>query len=185
MAKTRKNITAMLQRSRTDSKARDDLYKLVYGDLRRLAGYRIASARPGETLSVTSLVNEAYLKLTDGAEPEWNDRNHFLRVAARAMRQITIDYVRAKLTDKRGSGERPTSLDSVQIPAMQKPDMVMALEEGLQKLELEDPRLVSVVECRFFAGLTIDETAAVLEISTRTVERDWKRARRWLKTFLT
>jgi RNA polymerase sigma factor (TIGR02999 family) len=125
LAKTRKNITATLQRSRTD-----------------------------------------------GAEQQWNDRNHFLRVAARAMRQITIDYVRAKLTDKRGSGERPSSLDCVQIPAVQKPEMVMALEEGLQKLELEDPRLVSVVECRFFAGLTTDETAAVLEISNRTVERD-------------
>lgn len=175
----------MLRRSRTDEKAREALYELVYGDLRRIAGYRIASARPGETLSVTSLVNEAYLKLTDDTVQQWSDRNHFLCVAAKAMRQITIDYIRAKLTDKRGGGEHPRSLESVQLPASRKPEMVMALEEGLQQLALEDPRLVNVVECRFFAGLTIPETAAALETSNRTVERDWKRARQWLKVYLT
>jgi len=185
MAPARQDITAMLRRSGTDENARNELYELVYADLRRLAGHRIASARPGETLSVTSLVNEAYLKLTDGAEQHWSDRKHFLRVAAKAMRQITIDYVRAKLTDKRGGGEQPRSLDSVQLPTTQKPEMVLALEEGLQQLEQEDPRLVNVVECRFFAGLTIAETAAVLETSNRTVERDWKRARKWLKDYLT
>ena len=178
-------ITAMLKRSRTDEQAREAVYQLVYEDLRRLAGHRIASARPGETLSVTSLVNEAYLKLIERTGSQWNDRSHFLRVAAKAMRQITIDYVRAKLTDKRGAGQAPLSLEDLQLPAAEKPAMVMALEEGLRQLAEESPRLVDVVECRFFAGLTIPETAAALETSTRTVERDWEQARQWLKDYLT
>ena len=101
------------------------------------------------------------------------------------MRQITIDYVRAKLTDKRGAGQAPLSLEDLQLPAAEKPAMVMALEEGLRQLAEESPRLVDVVECRFFAGLTIPETAAALETSTRTVERDWEQARQWLKDYLT
>ncbi len=175
----------MLRRSRTDDEARQALYELVYGDLRRIAGYRIASARPGETLSVTSLVNEAYLKLTDATGQEWSDRGHFLRVAARAMRQITIDYVRAKKTEKRGGDLDRIDLDAGQLPAVRKSDMVIALEEGLQELAQEDTRLVSVVECRFFAGLSIPETATAIGTSERTVERDWARAREWLKTYLT
>lgn len=179
------NITAMLLRSRTDEQARNALYELVYDDLRQLARYRIASARPGETLSVTSLVNEAYLKLTERTAQEWNDRNHFMCVAAKAMRQITIDYVRAKMTDKRGSGQPAIPMENLQLPAGAKPEMVLALEEGLQHLAKESPRLVSVVECRFFAGMTIPETAAALDVSSRTVERDWDEARQWLKNFLT
>jgi len=185
MPQATKNITAMLIRSRTDEQARNALYQLVYDDLRRLARYRISSARPGETLSVTSLVNEAYLKLTERTAQEWNDRNHFMSVAAKAMRQITIDYVRSKLTDKRGSGQSAVSMENLKLPAKEKPEMVLALEEGLQHLAQENPRLVDVVECRFFAGMTIPETAAALDISNRTVERDWDRAREWLKDYLT
>jgi RNA polymerase sigma factor (TIGR02999 family) len=181
----RQDITTMLRRSRTDDDAREVLYDLIYSDLRRIAGYRIASSRPGETLSVTSLVNEAYLKLTDGTEQEWSDRGHFLRVAARAMRQITIDYVRAKKTDKRGGEMAHIDMETGQLPATRKSEMVIALEEGLQQLALEDPRLVTVVECRFFAGLTIPETAAAVGTSERTIERDWQRARQWLRTYLT
>ena len=185
MPNTTRDITAMLLRSRTDEQARNTLYELVYDDLRRLARYRISSARPGETLSVTSLVNEAYLKLTERTAQQWNDRNHFMCVAAKAMRQITIDYLRSKLTDKRGSGQSAVPIENLQLPASAKPEMVLALEEGLQHLAQQSPRLVSVVECRFFAGMTITETAAALDVSSRTVERDWDEARQWLKNFLT
>ncbi len=101
------------------------------------------------------------------------------------MRQITIDYVRSKLTDKRGSGQPAVPIENLQLPASGKPEMVLALEEGLQHLAQESPRMVSVVECRFFAGMTIPETAAALDVSSRTVERDWDEARQWLKDFLT
>ncbi len=178
-------ITQLLHRSRDDQAAREAVYQLVYDDLRRLAGHRLASARPGETLSVTSLVNEAYLKLTERTGKGWADRNHFLRVAATAMRQITVDYVRAKLAEKRGGGEPDLSIDNLSIATDRKPAMVVALEDGLKELGQTEPRLVSVVECRFFAGLTIPETASALEVSTRTIERDWKQARAWLKAYLT
>ena len=179
------DITAMLLRSRTDDEARDALYRFVYDDLRRIARYRISSAKPGETLSVTSLVNEAYLKLTDRTAQQWSDRNHFMCVAARAMRQITVDYMRSKMAEKRGAGRSALRIENMELPAREKPEMVLALEEGLQQLSLEEPRLVSVVECRFFAGMTIPETAEALEVSHRTVERDWGRARAWLKDYLT
>jgi RNA polymerase sigma factor (TIGR02999 family) len=177
-------ITAMLEQSRSDEHAREQLYQLIYADLRRLAGRQIASARPGATLSVTSLVNEAYLKLTERTEMQWNDRGHFFRVAATAMRQITIDYVRAKLSQKRGAGKPAVSLDTVHLAATEKPEMVLALEEGLRELGGREPRLVEVVECRFFAGLTVAETAIALEVSERTVEREWQRAKQWLKDYL-
>lgn len=184
MGEGKQTITAMLEHSRSDEQARAELYQLIYADLRRLAGRQIASARPGSTLSVTSLVNEAYLKLTEGTQQQWSDRGHFFRVAATAMRQITIDYVRAKLSQKRGSGKQPVPLDSVQLAATEKPEMVLALEEGLRELGDREPRLVEVVECRFFAGLTVAETAAALEVSERTIEREWKRAKQWLKEYL-
>ncbi len=169
----------MLQQSRTNKRARDAVYQMIYEDLRKLAAYRV---RPGETLSVTSLVNESYLKLTERTGQQWHDRGHFLRVAAKSMRQITIDYVRAKMTEKRGAGWVGVPLDSLELAASQKPAMVLALEEGLNNLAQTEPRLVDVVECRFFTGLTIEETAAALGISHSTVERDWHRARAWLQT---
>ncbi len=178
-------ITALLRLSQSDDSARQQVYEMIYADLRRLAGHRVASSRPGETLSVTALVNEAYLKLTEQTGQNWSDRKHFLRVAAMAMRQITIDHVRAKLTEKRGAGQTPLSLDGFELAGTEKPEMVLALEEGLQRLATEDPRLVRVVECRFFAGLSIPDTALALGLSDRTVERDWKRARSWLYEYLT
>ncbi len=185
MGQSPQEITALLKRSRTDEQAREAVYQLIYRDLRRLAGHRIASARPGETLSVTSLVNEAYLKLTERTGSAWHDRAHFLRVAARAMRQITVDYVRAKLSAKRGGGTAAVPLDGLELPASERSEMVLALEEGLEELGRVEPRLTDVVACRFYAGLTIPETAQALEISPKTVERDWDRARQWLKAFMT
>lgn len=179
------DITGLLARSRTDLAAREAVYELVYADLRRIARRRLAHSRPGDTLSVTSLVNEAYLKLIGRTGQAWDNRDHFLGVAANAMRQITVDYVRAKLSEKRGGGQKPLRLEQVDIPALQAPAMVLALEEGLQQLAVTSPRLVTVVECRFFAGLTVEETASTLGVSGRTVEREWLRAKEWLKAYLT
>ncbi|MDJ0653588.1 MAG: ECF-type sigma factor [Xanthomonadales bacterium] len=177
-------INDLLDRAGEDPEAREALYQLVYADLRGLAGHRLAVSRPGETLSVTALVNEAYLKLTERTGRQWADKTHFLRVAARAMRQITIDYMRARLAEKRGGGQTPVSITQVPLAADLKPAMVLALEEGLQILGREQPRLVEVVECRFFAGMSVAETAQALGLSTRTVERDWLAARGWLVEFL-
>lgn len=174
----------MLRQSRTDADAREKVFNMLYSDLRRLARYRIAASRPGETLSVTALVNEAYLKLTDRTGQEWNDRSHFLRVAAKALRQITIDHVRAKLTDKRGSGQAAIELHESQLYINEKPELILALEEALERLSNEKPRLVNIVECRFFAGLSVSDTADALEVSVSTVERDWREAKQWLKDYL-
>lgn len=184
MSDSRKDITTMLRRSRTDADAREKVFQMIYGDLRRLAGYRISVSRPGDTLSVTSLVNEAYLKLTDRTGEDWNDRHHFMRVAAKALRQITIDHVRAKLTDKRGGGQAALELNESHLYISEKPEMILALEEGLEQLANENPRLVSIVECRFFAGLSVPETADALDVSVSTVERDWRAAKHWLKDYL-
>jgi RNA polymerase sigma factor (TIGR02999 family) len=184
MSNSRKDITTMLRRSRTDVDAREKVFQMIYGDLRRLAGYRISVSRPGDTLSVTSLVNEAYLKLTDRTGQEWNDRNHFMRVAAKALRQITIDHVRAKLADKRGGGQAAIELNESHLYISEKPEMILALEEGLEQLSNEHPRLVNIVECRFFAGLSVPETADALGVSVSTVERDWRTAKHWLKDYL-
>ncbi len=181
----RAEITQLLHRSRDDPSAREAVYQLVYDDLRGLAGHRIAASRPGETLSVTSLVNEAYLKLTERTGKQWSDRNHFLRVAATAMRQITIDHVRAKLTDKRGAGKAALPLNDLDIAIAEKSEMVLAMEDGLQQLAVGEPRWVQIVECRFFAGLTVAETASALGTSESTIERDWVKARRWLRDYLT
>jgi RNA polymerase sigma factor (TIGR02999 family) len=184
MPDSRKDITTMLRRSRTDADAREKVFQMIYGDLRRLAGYRISVSRPGDTLSVTSLVNEAYLKLTDRTGQDWNDRNHFMRVAAKALRQITIDHVRAKLADKRGGGQAAIELNESHLYISEKPEMILALEEGLEQLSNENPRLVNIVECRFFAGLSVPETADALDVSVSTVERDWRTAKHWLKDYL-
>ena len=180
-----RNVTALLHRSSEDPAALEAVYEIVYADLRRLAGRQLGPRGADQTLSVTALVNEAFLKLSDRTGGAWNDRLHFLRVAARAMRQITVDHARAKLSKKRGSGQSALPLIEPQVAAETKSEMILALEEGLQQLAADNERLVRVVEFRFFAGLTAEETAAALDTSRRTVQRDWEAARAWLKTFLT
>ncbi len=184
MERSSSEITTLLRLSRTDFFARQAVYEMIYADLRRLAGNRIAASRPGETLSVTALVNETYLKLRESCEAQWADRQHFLAVAAVAMRQITIDHVRAKLSAKRGAGQAALPLEGLELAGAEKPEMILALEDGLQELAASEPRLVEVVECRFFAGLSIADTALALGLSDRTVDRDWQRARSWLKEYL-
>ncbi len=178
------DITALLNRSRDDPDAAAQVYQLVYDDLKRLAASQLG-AKGDATLSATALINEAYLKLVERTGTRWGDRRHFLRVAARAMRQITIDHARARTRLKRGGGRRDATLDEGRAAADRKPEILLAMEEGLELLRDEQPRWVSVVELRFFAGLSGEEAAEALGVSLSSVNRDWAQARAWLRHFLT
>ena len=158
----------------------DKLVGLVYPELRRIARGQLGRWRPGLSLDTGALVHEAYLKLIDQTKVDWQDRNHFFAIAARGMRQVIIDYARRRQAQKRGGGDIER-LGDREVAVQAQAEQLLALNELLDGLEAEDPRLLHVVECRFFAGYTEVETAEALGISTRTVERDWLRARAWLK----
>jgi RNA polymerase sigma factor (TIGR02999 family) len=166
-----------------DPHAAEQLLPLVYDELRRLAAERLASERPGQTLQATALVHEAYLRLV-GADPRkpWDGRRHFFAAAAEAMRRILIDRARHKQTRKAGGGHRRLDLDVVE-PVLEEEnnDRLLALDEALRQLEAEDPRKAELVKLRFFAGLTAEQAAAALGVSTSTAEKDWAYARSWLR----
>jgi RNA polymerase sigma factor (TIGR02999 family) len=158
----------------------DGLSAVVYDDLRRLAHRQLQQERSDHTLNTTALVHECYLRLVDQNRSQWQDQRHFLAIAATAMRRILVDYARQHQRKKRGGGQRRLSLDDVSIPVEDRADVVVALNDALEKLEAMNPRLCRVVECRFFAGMTEAETASVLQVTARTVARDWVKARAWL-----
>jgi RNA polymerase sigma factor (TIGR02999 family) len=164
-----------------DRQAFEDLVPLVYEDLRRIARRQLARHRVRGTLNTTALVHEAYLKLVDQTRVEVNDRNHFFAIAARAMRQIIIDYARKRSAQKRGGGVRPISLDKVQIAVTEQAEMLLAIDNALEKLSSLNERLTRVFECRYFAGLSEQETADALAMSLRTVQRDWMKGKAWLR----
>ncbi len=159
------------------------LYERVYDQLKLLAR-RVRAGRAGETLNTTALVNEAYLKLVASKGQAWNDRAHFFAIAARAMRQILVDGARRRMASKRGGGDWLVSLDEAAHPAPVRAEQLLALDEALSRLALMDPRRAAVVELRYFAGLSVPETARALDVSSATVERDWRTARAWLATAL-
>jgi len=161
----------------------DVLYEKVYDQLKKLAR-RVRAGRAGETLNTTALVNEAYLKLAAGDGQAWSDHDHFFAVAARAMRQILVDSARRRMATKRGGGDWVVSLDEAAHPAPVRPEQLVALDEALNRLAAIDPRRAWVVEHRYFAGLSIPETARILGIAPATVERDWRTARAWLAAAL-
>jgi RNA polymerase sigma-70 factor, ECF subfamily len=163
-----------------DKAALDRLMPLVYQELRRLARWQMRREREGDTLQTTALVNEAYLRLVDYERVQARDRTHFLAIAAQAMRRILIERARSRWSDKRGSNPQKISLDEVAEVADARAAELLALDEALQALSTIDPRKAQLVELRYFGGLTIEETANVLGISTPTVERDWRTARIWL-----
>ncbi len=176
------DVTALLVAYRDgDRDAFDQLMPLVYDDLRRIARRQLGRSFPGQTLDTTSLVHESYLKMVDQKKVNLQDRSHFLAVAARAMRQVIISYARRRGAAKRGAGVIPKTLDEGRIAVADQAEWLLALDQTLTRLGERDERLVRVVECRFFAGLREDETAAALGVSLRTVQRDWMRARAWLK----
>jgi len=163
-----------------DKAALDRLMPLVYQELRRLARRQMRREREGDTLQTTALVNEAYLRLVDYERVQARDRSHFLAIAAQAMRRILIERARSRRSDKRGSNPQKISLDDVTEVADARAADLLALDEALQTLSTIDPRKAQLVELRYFGGLTIEETANVLGVSTPTVERDWRTARIWL-----
>jgi RNA polymerase sigma-70 factor, ECF subfamily len=168
---------------RADRGARDAVDELVAAagrELRQIAHHHLRRERRGHTLNTTALVNEAYLKLAAFDHVIWHDRPHFLAIAARAMRRVLVDYAVARKTRKRGGDGQRVTLDDVAERLEPQLDDVVAVDRALARLEALNPRLTRVVECRFFAGMSIDETADALQISPATVKRDWGVARAWL-----
>lgn len=164
--------------------ASNKLFPLVYEELRRIAHRQLGRERDGHTLDTSALVHEAYLKLVDQTRVQWVDRSHFLAVATQAMRRILVDYARRYSSDKRGNAPRQVSLTDATLVVEERADLLLALDEALITLAKVDERLSRVVECRFFGGLTEDETAEVLGITARTVRRDWVKAKGWLHQVL-
>jgi RNA polymerase sigma factor (TIGR02999 family) len=180
-------ITTLLKAwSHGDRTALDRLTPVVYQELRRLARQYMRQEGGGHTLQATALANEAYLRLIDGGGTDWQDRVHFLAVAARIMRRILIDAARRRASAKRGGGmvriDHSTAVDFDRLPAPQsdRARELAALDDALTTLSQLDARRAQVVELRFFGGLTVEETADVLQVSPQTVMRDWKIARAWL-----
>ncbi|MBZ5502311.1 MAG: sigma-70 family RNA polymerase sigma factor [Acidobacteriia bacterium] len=166
---------------RGNQDAREALIPLVYEELRRLARHRLWHERPDHTLQSAALVNEAYLRLVHQEAPQWQNRAHFFGVAAQLMRHILVDHARKHLAAKRGAGAPRLSFDP-EIALPQKPEVdLVALDTALNKLAALDPQQSRLIELRFFAGLSIEETAVVLGVSPATVKREWAIARAWLR----
>ena len=163
-----------------DKAALDRLMPIVHDELRRLAHGSMRREPAGHILQTTALVNEAYLKLVNERAIRWQDRAHFYAVAAQMMRRILVDYARARKAAKRGGGAVRVSLDEAAAASEQRADDLIALDEALERLARIDERKSRVTEYRFFAGLSVEETAAVLGVSPDTVMRDWRLARAWL-----
>ena len=162
----------------------EEMFSLVYGELRRLAERYMRGERPGHTLQATALVHEAYLKLVDQTRANWRGRTHFFAVAARVMRRVLIDYARGRGREKRGAGLQKITLADSLEPARSGElsiEEILSLSAALDKLANLDEREARIVELRFFAGLTVPEVANALGISQRTVEGDWTHARAWLR----
>ena len=172
--------------------AMDRLMPLVYGELRRVAHRQLRAERPGHTLSTTALVHESWLKLVDQSRADWRDRAQFFAIAARAMRRVLVDYARRYRAQRRGGGRQQVSLsalDATHPPAASdlatdRANELLALDDALERLTLLEPRLTAVVEYRYFVGLTAMEAADALGVTTRTIERDWAKAKAWLRIAL-
>ena len=162
-----------------DPAARDQLVPIVYDELRRLAHHHMRGEREGHTLQTTALVNEMYVRMAGIVELQWADRTRFFAMAATLMRRVLVDYARQRAREKRGGGVSVTSLDDNAIAPQPAVDVV-ALDDALERLAAVDPQQSRVVELRFFAGLSVKETAEVLGISAATVKRDWATAKLWL-----
>jgi RNA polymerase sigma factor (TIGR02999 family) len=175
------NVTELLiEWQRGDRQALDRLTPLIYDELRRMAHRYVRRERDGHTLETTALVNEAYLRLIDGQEMEWQSRAHFFAVIAQVMRHVLIDHARRRRYMKRGGTLERVPLEEAHAMTESRAAELVALDEALDRLKKLDPRKSSVVELRYFGGLSLEETAAVLDISVMTVRRDWRAAKAWL-----
>jgi RNA polymerase sigma factor (TIGR02999 family) len=180
----KKQVTRLLMDIREgDETAYSALFSAVYDQLKTIAHYQLQqpSAGKNQTLSKTDLVHEVYLKLIDHTDIEWQDRAHFYGIASRAMRQILIDYSRKKLTEKRGGKLQNLTLDEEQISLADHAEELISLNHLIDQLAQFDERKSKIVEMRFFAGMTIREISEVLQVSMRTIDRDWLKARAWIE----
>ena len=175
------DVTRILQAiERGEAGATDRLLPLIYEELRLLAAQRLSREIPGQTLQATALVHEAYLRLVGNEPQNWNGRGHFFAAAAEAMRRILVDNARRKQTVKHGGELNKVDLDNVEVPAETLPEDVIALDEALTRLSQEDHVAAELVKMRYFAGLTLEQTAQALAISPRTADRCWAYAKAWL-----
>ncbi len=182
---TKGHVTQLLMEFQEgDSDVSDQLWSEVYDSLRAVARNRLRGERSDHTLSTTALVHEAYLKIIDQTQVEWQDRIHFFAMASRIMRNILIDYARRRKAQKRGGDAPHVPLDDAIVSADASAEMFLALDEALSQLAKLDERLARVVEYRFFGGMQEKEIAELLDISPRTVRRDWRKAKGWLSRAL-
>lgn len=188
-ALSKKQITAMLRAwGSGNEQASDDLIRAVYSELRKRARYQLRGERAGHTLESSALINEAYMRLIDQRSVKWQSREQFFALAARLMRRILVDHAKTRHRQKRGGKDETIALEEivVGVPASGGDQIdVIALDEALNRLATIDPAQVQIVELRYFSGLTVEETAGVLNISPTTVKREWAVARAWLKHELT
>jgi RNA polymerase sigma-70 factor (ECF subfamily) len=168
-----------------DAGALEKLIPLVQPELHRLAHYYMSRERAGHTLQTTALLNEAYLQLTDKTPLRWQNRTHFMSVAAQLMRRIMVDHARARHALKRGAGAIRVTLDETALVAEERAEELLALDEALEKLAEFDRRRCEIVEMRYFGGMTVEEIADVLKVHPNTVMRDWRAAKAWLYAELT
>lgn len=174
-------ITRLLNEvSEGDEDALSRLFPLVYDELRQIARRQRRRASSPDTLNTTAVVHEAFLKLAGSKNISMEDRRHFFATAARAMRQIVVDHARAHMTQKRGGGVRPIDLDQADVPVRDRAIEIVELDLALDRLRALSERLSRIVELRFFAGLTVEESAEILGIHSRTVKKDWRKARAFL-----
>lgn len=177
----RSSITQLLIKVREGNRdAYNRLFPKVYDQLRKIAGQQLQKEFGNRTLQKTSLVHEVYIKLINESEIDWKDRAHFYAIAARSMRQILIDYARKRKANKRGGDQQHITFNEEQIDLDRHAEQLIEMNDLIKKLAEYDKRKSRVVEMRFFGGMTIREIAAILEISTRTVDRDWLKAKAWL-----
>ena len=175
------SVTKLLEEWNSgDREALDKLMPLIYEELRKMARRYMHQQNPGHTLQTTALIHEAYLRLVKQKEKHFQNRAHFFGVAAQAMRHILVDYARERHTAKRGGGARPISLEEAALVTPERAGDLVAFDDALKELESLSKRQSRVVELRYFGGLSVDETAAVLEVSPDTVMRDWRMAKTWL-----
>ena len=178
---TSQDVTQLLiELANGNKEAGAKLIPLVYAELHRLARRQMRGERPDHTLQTTALVNEAYVKLAHHPPPGWQNRAHFFAVAAQIMRRILVDHARGHLRQKRGHGQKGFPLDEQLVFSPERSAELLQLDESLQRLARLDSRQSRIVEMRFFAGLTVEETAEVLHISPKTVKREWSIAKAWL-----
>jgi RNA polymerase sigma factor (TIGR02999 family) len=185
MSDENENLTRLLKSMKGDDESVKKLYPIVYNQLHAMAHQQMRKERNGHTLNTTALVHEAYIKLFDyPPDADWDGRNHFFGIAARAMRQVLVNYARSRNAEKRAGYKDIQPFEDEFYLTEEKAGELVKLEEALSILEKMEPRLGKVVECRYFGGYNIDETADILDVSPATVKRDWTSARAWLYSFM-